>query len=35
MWVYVIVSLRDDAPMLRAYRIRDGVIGECPVVIDG
>jgi len=35
MWVYVIVSLRDDAPMLRAYRIRDGVIAECAVVIDG
>jgi [CysO sulfur-carrier protein]-S-L-cysteine hydrolase len=35
MWVYVIVSLRDDAPMLRAYRIRDGVIAECSVVIDG
>ena len=35
MWVYVIVSLRDDAPMLRAYRIRDGVIAECAVVLDG
>jgi proteasome lid subunit RPN8/RPN11 len=35
MWVYVIVSLRDDAPMLRAYRIRDGVIAECSVVLDG
>ena len=35
MWVYVIVSLRDDVPMLRAYRIRDGVIAECSVVIDG
>ncbi len=25
MWVYVIVSLRDEVPMLRAYRLRDGV----------
>ena len=24
MWIYVIVSLRDEVPMLRAYRIRDG-----------
>ncbi|MBK5289631.1 MAG: M67 family metallopeptidase [Acidimicrobiia bacterium] len=31
MWVYVIVSLRDDVPMLRAYRIRDGLISECQV----
>jgi proteasome lid subunit RPN8/RPN11 len=34
MWLYVIVSLRDDAPMLRAYRIRDGVVAECAVVLD-
>lgn len=33
MWLYVIVSLRDDVPMLRAYRIRDGVIAECEVVL--
>ena len=33
-WMYVIVSLRDDAPMLRAYRIRDGDIAEIPVVLD-
>ena len=33
MWTYVIVSLRDDAPMLRAYRIRDEVIAETQVVI--
>ncbi len=32
MWIYVIVSLRDESPMLRAYRIRDGVVGECQVV---
>ena len=31
MWIYVIVSLRDDAPMLRAYRIRNEVIAECQV----
>lgn len=35
MWIYVIVSLRDEAPMLRAYRIRDERIAECAVVIDG
>jgi proteasome lid subunit RPN8/RPN11 len=28
MWWYVIVSLRDDAPVLRAYRIVDGTITE-------
>ena len=33
MWVYVIVSLRDESPMLRAYRIRDDVIAECQVVL--
>jgi proteasome lid subunit RPN8/RPN11 len=27
-WVYPIVSLRDDAPVLRAYRIRGGEIAE-------
>lgn len=34
-WHYVIVSLRDDAPMLRSYRIVDGTITEEPVVVDG
>ncbi len=33
-WVYVIVSLRDGAPVLRAYRIRDARIAECQVVLD-
>ena len=33
MWVYVIVSLRDEVPMLRAFRIRDGEIAECQVVV--
>lgn len=32
-WHYVIVSLRDDAPMLRSYRIVDGAIREEPVVV--
>ena len=32
-WHYVIVSLRDDAPMLRSYRIVDGEIAEEPVVL--
>ena len=30
-WWYVIVSLRDEAPVLRAYRIADGVITESAV----
>ena len=33
-WHYVIVSLRDDAPVLRSYRIVDGTIAEEPVVLD-
>jgi proteasome lid subunit RPN8/RPN11 len=32
-WTYVIVSLRDDAPTTRAYRIRDGQIDEVPVLV--
>jgi proteasome lid subunit RPN8/RPN11 len=28
MWWYVIVSLRDDAPVLRAYQIVDGSVVE-------
>lgn len=34
-WMYVIVSLRDSAPMLRSYRIRNGEIAETAVAIDG
>ena len=30
-WHYVIVSLRDDVPMLRSFRIVDGDITEEPV----
>jgi hypothetical protein len=30
----VIVSLRDGDPVLRAYRIRDGAVAECRVVLD-
>ncbi len=30
-WLYVIVSLRDLEPMLRAYRIRDAKISEVAV----
>jgi proteasome lid subunit RPN8/RPN11 len=33
-WHYVIVSLRDDAPMLRSYRITDGKILDEPVVVE-
>jgi [CysO sulfur-carrier protein]-S-L-cysteine hydrolase len=32
-WHYVLVSLRDDAPMTRSYRIVDGKIAEEPVVV--
>ena len=34
-WWYVIVSLRDDAPVLRAYLIVDGTIAEGRVELDG
>jgi proteasome lid subunit RPN8/RPN11 len=32
-WLYVIVSLRDDAPVLRAYRIRGDDVAEIPVAL--
>ncbi len=34
-WVYVIVSLRQDAPVLRAYRMRDGITEERVSLSDG
>ena len=34
-WRYVIVSLKDAEPVLRSYRIVDGVIREEPVQLDG
>ena len=33
-WVYVIVSLKYDAPSLRAYRIVDGEVYALPVALD-
>ena len=33
-WFYVIVSLRDGEPVLRAFRIRGGEIAEVQVVLD-
>ena len=33
-WHYVLVSLRDEAPVVRAYRIVDGKITEEPVVLE-
>jgi proteasome lid subunit RPN8/RPN11 len=33
-WLYVLVSLKDGDPMVRAYRIRDGAIAEVPVILD-
>ncbi len=32
-WIYVIVSLADGIPVLRAYRIVDERIGELPVTL--
>src|SRR6478609_10689457 len=32
-WHYIIVSLRDDAPALRSYRIVDGTVTEEPVAL--
>lgn len=34
-WIYVIVSLRDNAPMLRAYRIVGGEVAEVQVARSG
>jgi [CysO sulfur-carrier protein]-S-L-cysteine hydrolase len=34
-WHYVIVSLRDVAPMLRSFRIVDGNVEEEPVIVEG
>ena len=34
-WHYVIVSLRDTAPVLRTYRIADETITEEQVAVDG
>jgi proteasome lid subunit RPN8/RPN11 len=33
-WHYVLVSLRDYAPVVRSYRIVDGNIAEEPVVLE-
>ena len=33
-WIYVIVSMRDQVPMFRAYRIRKGDGAEIPVELD-
>ena len=32
-WHYVLVSLRDSHPMVRSYRIVDGLVDEEPVII--
>jgi proteasome lid subunit RPN8/RPN11 len=34
-WHYVIVSLRDTAPVLRSYRIADEAVTEEEVVVEG
>ena len=33
-WHYVIVSLRDEAPVVRSFRIVDGKVSEEPVVVE-
>jgi proteasome lid subunit RPN8/RPN11 len=33
-WHYVVVSLREDEPMVRSYRIVDGQVSEEPIVAD-
>jgi proteasome lid subunit RPN8/RPN11 len=33
-WHYVLVSLRDVVPVVRSYRIVDGLIQEEPVVLE-
>ena len=33
-WIYVIVSLRAEDPTLRAFRVLDGVVAECQVVLE-
>jgi proteasome lid subunit RPN8/RPN11 len=32
-WVYVLVSLKHAEPVMRAYRIRDGEIGEVGIEV--
>lgn len=32
-WWYVLVSLRDVEPVVRAYRIRDGAVEEVPIAV--
>jgi proteasome lid subunit RPN8/RPN11 len=32
-WLYVLVSLKHAEPVLRVYRIREGVVAECEVVV--
>ena len=34
-WVYLIVSLADDEPHVRAWRIADGSVDEEEIVLDG
>ena len=34
-WFYVIVSLCDEAPVLRAFRIRSEKVIEAPVIVEG
>jgi [CysO sulfur-carrier protein]-S-L-cysteine hydrolase len=34
-WHYVIVSLRQDAPVMRSYRILDGEVHEEAVAVEG
>lgn len=33
-WLYVLVSLRDAAPSMRCYRIRDGIVSETAIQVE-
>lgn len=32
-WIYALVSLKDETPLMRAYRIRDGEIAEVAIAV--
>jgi [CysO sulfur-carrier protein]-S-L-cysteine hydrolase len=34
-WIYALVSLKDETPVMRAYRIRDGEIAEVAIAVSG
>jgi len=32
-WLYALISLKHAEPVLRSYRIRDGIVAECEVAL--